>query len=75
MAPAAHALARLRIFQHGVLAVDLVLDLEVVGVGRRPVEIQSRANVTVCHFDPSPRYRCNDSSHEEANLAISREFR
>jgi hypothetical protein len=44
VAPAANALARLRVLEHGVLAVDLVLDLEVAGVERRPVEIQRRSS-------------------------------
>ena len=44
VAPPTDALARLRIFEHRVLLIDLMLRLEVVGVGRGPVAIQSRAN-------------------------------
>src|SRR5207249_9299917 len=51
IAPAADALARLRILEHGVLPVDLVLHLEVVRVGRRPVEIQPRSYLTVFHLN------------------------
>ena len=32
--------------EHRVLAIDLVLALEIVGVGRRPMAIQSRSNLT-----------------------------
>src|ERR1700722_7909520 len=43
--PPTDALARLRIFEHRVLLVNLMLRLEVVCVGRGPVAIQSRSNV------------------------------
>jgi hypothetical protein len=45
IAPAADALARVRILEHSVLSVDLVLHLEVVRVGRSPVGIQGRSNL------------------------------
>src|SRR5260370_38535931 len=61
MAPAADALARLRILEHGVLPVDLVLHLEVVRIGRRPVEIQSRSNLPAFHLNLPSRYRCTQT--------------
>src|SRR6185437_11743043 len=57
IAPAADALARLRILEHGVLPVNLVLHLEVVRVGRSPVEIQGRSNLAVFHRNRSSRHR------------------
>src|SRR4029077_3960488 len=57
MAPAADALARLRILEHGVLPVDLVLHLEVVRVGGSPVKIQGRSNFPVFHLAPPSRRR------------------
>src|SRR5437773_2755268 len=47
IAPAADALARLRILEHRVLSVNLVLRLEVVGVGGGPMAIQGRSDVMV----------------------------
>src|ERR1700722_17181707 len=44
--PPADALTRLRIFEHRVLAVDLVLLLEVARIGGGPVAIQSRSNLS-----------------------------
>src|SRR5207302_1257770 len=52
--PPADALARLRIFEHRVLSVNLVLRLEVVRIGGGPVAIQSRSNLSVFHIK-SPR--------------------
>ena len=48
--PPADALARLRVLEHRVLSVNLVLSLEVVGVGGGPVAIQSRSNLSVFHI-------------------------
>src|ERR1700758_1540442 len=39
MAPAADPLARLRIIEYGILAVDIVLGLEIVGVGSSPMPL------------------------------------
>src|SRR6516162_6508539 len=56
VAPAANALARLRVFEYRILSVNLVLRLEVVGVGGGPVAIQGRSDVVVFHLDlPSQR--------------------
>src|SRR5580704_2400094 len=44
IAPAADPLAGLRILEHGIVVVNLVLGLEIIGVRGRPVAIQSRAN-------------------------------
>ena len=64
IAPAADALARLRILEHRVLSVNLVLRLEVVRVGCGPVEIQSRSNLTVFHLDlPSRDLHPHGSGH------------
>jgi hypothetical protein len=48
--PATDALARLRIFEHGVFSVNVVLRLEVVRIGGSPVAIQSRSNLSVFHI-------------------------
>jgi hypothetical protein len=48
--PPADALARLRIFEHRVLSVNLVLSLEVVRIGGGPVAIQSRSDLSVFHI-------------------------
>src|SRR5215469_2852062 len=56
VAPAADALARLRVLEHRILSVNLVLRLEVVGVGGGPVAIQGRSDVAIFHPDlPSQR--------------------
>jgi hypothetical protein len=51
IAPAADALARLRVLEHRILAVNLVLRLKVVGVGGGPVAIQGRSDIVVVHLD------------------------
>src|SRR5208282_1893265 len=51
VAPAADALARLRVLEHRILSVNLVLSLKVVGVGGGPVAIQDRSDVVVFHLD------------------------
>src|SRR6516165_8919100 len=51
VAPAADALARLRVLEHRILSVNLVLSLKVVGVGGGPVAIQGRSDVVVLHLD------------------------
>src|ERR1700730_19413285 len=61
IAPAADALARLRILEHCVLSVNLVLHLEVVRVGRSPVEIQSRSNLPIFHLSLPSHYRCTQT--------------
>src|SRR5262249_1262755 len=40
IAPAADALAGLRIVEHSVFAIDLMLGLEIVGVGCRPMPVE-----------------------------------
>jgi hypothetical protein len=47
--PTTDALARLRVGQHRVSSVDLVLGLKVVGVGGRPVALQGGARFVVTH--------------------------
>src|SRR6516164_6545727 len=51
VAPAADSLARLRVLEYRILSVNLVLRLEVVGVGGGPVAIQGRSNLPVFHLD------------------------
>src|SRR5260221_5239863 len=51
--PPANALARLRIFEHCVLSVNLVLPLEVVRIGGGPVAIQSPSNLSVFQYQIS----------------------
>jgi hypothetical protein len=41
----------LRVLEHRILSVNLVLRLEVVGVGSGPVAIQGRSDVVVFHLD------------------------
>jgi len=48
--PAADTLAGLRIFEHCVLSVNLVLGLEVAHVRGSPVSIQSSSNLSVFHI-------------------------
>src|SRR5215469_4075993 len=50
--PPADALARLRIFEHRVLSVNLMLPLEVVRIGSGPVAIQRRADLSLVHVRP-----------------------
>src|SRR5258707_10724377 len=55
--PTADTLARLRILEHCVLSVNLVLHLEVVRVGSGPVPVQSRSNLRVFHPNAPSRHR------------------
>src|SRR5262249_11037145 len=49
--PTTDALPRLRILEHCVLLVNLMLRLEVVRVGGGPVAIQSCSNIPVFHLN------------------------
>src|SRR5215471_3298386 len=49
VASTAGSLAWLRIFQHRVLAIDAVLGFKIVGIGRRPMLIQYRADRLILH--------------------------
>jgi len=51
VALAAYALARLRVLEHRILSINLVLSLVVVGVGAGPAAIQGRSAVVV-FLDP-----------------------
>src|ERR1700677_3791596 len=51
IAPPPDALARLRILQHRVLAIYVVLDIEVIRIGCGPVGVQCRSNVPVFYSD------------------------
>src|SRR5271166_5875197 len=53
VAPAPDALARLRVLEHCVLPVYVVLDIEVVGVRGGPVAIERLSNLILVH-PPSP---------------------
>src|SRR5271155_1941533 len=46
---AAGELARLRVFQHRVVEIDAVLRFKIVGIGRRPMLIQCRADLFLLH--------------------------
>jgi hypothetical protein len=50
--PPPNALARLRIFEHRIVAVNQMLRLKVIRIRRSPVQIQSRSNLPVCHIAP-----------------------
>src|SRR6202045_4355342 len=49
VASTAGSLARLRVFQHRVLAIDAVLRFKIVGIGRRPMLIQCRTDRLISH--------------------------
>src|ERR1700753_3634297 len=51
---AANALARLRIFEHRVFAIDLMLGLKIPGIGSQPMPIQEDTYLVVFHA-ASPR--------------------
>jgi hypothetical protein len=51
---ATDALARLRIFEHGVLPINIVLCLKVIRVGGSPMKVQGRSNLELFHIT-SPR--------------------
>src|SRR5665213_1810707 len=48
--PAADPLARLRIIEHRVLAVDLMLDFEIVRVRSIPMPLQRHPHVSIIHL-------------------------
>jgi hypothetical protein len=67
VAPAADALARLRVFDHRILAINLVLRLKVVRVGGGPVAIQSCSDIVVFHLDsPFPPLRVASPAQQRA---------
>src|SRR5580700_3989844 len=69
--PTADALPRLRILEHCVLLVNLMLRREIVRVGGGPVAIQSCSNLPVFHLDlPSCMRRVGSSP---ARLASARD--
>src|ERR1700674_2436746 len=49
LASTAGSLARLRVVQHRVLEIDEVLRFKIVGIGRRPMLIQCRADLLISH--------------------------
>lgn len=49
VASTAGSLARLRVFQHGVLVIDEVLRFKIVGIGRCPMLIQRRPDLSISH--------------------------
>ena len=48
--PAADPLARLRIIQHGIVAVDFMLDREVVRIRSIPMALQRHPHGSIIHF-------------------------
>src|ERR1044072_6913419 len=55
VAPAADPLARLRIIEHGILAIDFVLAVEIVPVGSIPMALQRRPHGLIVHLNlPRP---------------------
>src|SRR5262249_11926199 len=75
VAPAANALARLRIIEHGVLAIDVMLDLEVAGVGGRPMTLQRRAYGSIVHRHLLPIFACACSPRNRVSAFVARENR
>lgn len=51
VSPTAHAFAGLRVFEHRVVPVDLVLGVEVIRVGGGPVALQRRPDLTIVHLN------------------------
>src|SRR6267154_454201 len=49
--PAADPLARLRIIEHGILAVDFMFDLEIARVGSSPVALQGPPHSFILHLN------------------------
>src|SRR5882757_11276595 len=54
--PAADSLARLRIIEHGILAVDFMFDLEIARVRSLPMALQRRPRGFIVHLNLS-RFR------------------
>src|SRR5450631_669697 len=54
--PAADSLARLRIIQHGILAVDFMFDLEIAGVRSSPMALQRRPHGSIIHLNLPPAH-------------------
>src|SRR5712672_3878581 len=52
--PAADPLARLRIIEHSILAVDFMFDLEIARVGSIPMALQRRAHGSIIHLNLPP---------------------
>src|SRR6201996_6738765 len=54
--PAADPLARLRVIKHGILAIDLMFDLEIVRVRSSPMALQRHPHSSIIHLNlpPSP---------------------
>src|SRR4051812_34340821 len=52
--PAPDPLARLRIIEHGILAVDFMFDLEIARVRSSPVALQRRPNGSIIHLNLPP---------------------
>src|SRR6202050_3316490 len=50
VASTAGSLTRLRVFQHRVLVIDAVLGFKIIGIGRCPMLIQRRTNLSISHF-------------------------
>src|SRR6202034_2215571 len=50
IAPAADPLAGLRVFQYRIVAIDGMLHLKIVGIGRRPMPIQGRTYLLIAHI-------------------------
>src|SRR3954466_2886878 len=55
--PAADAFARLRIVEHGVLAVDFMLGVEIAGVGSIPMALERRPHASIIHPDSFSCFR------------------
>src|SRR5262249_47590729 len=75
VAPATDALARLRIFEDGILPVDVVLRLEVARIGGGPVAVQKRSDIPLVHRELPllrRRHRCSNGSCRLA-MSFSRE--
>jgi hypothetical protein len=52
--PAADPFARLRIVEHGILAVDFMFDIEIAGIGSLPMTLERCAHGSVIHLDLLP---------------------
>src|ERR1700733_6180692 len=62
VAPAADSLARLGVFQHRILEIDVVFRFKIVGIGCSPMPIQCRAYLLSSHMTSSVTSRQYPSS-------------
>jgi hypothetical protein len=55
LASDANVFTRLRIVEHRILAIDLMLDHKVIRIGRRPVSFECSPYLVIFHLDLASR--------------------